>query len=103
MFIFFVVLVYFVSVSFCFPGDPKPQITWYHNGNRLIFNTDTYNENLRIILPTGELFLLQMIHTKEKSYTGVYYCEAKNEHGTARSTEAVIKIAGRFYFLYLVI
>lgn len=60
-----------------------------------MFNTASYNENLRYILPTGQLFFLQMIHTKEKSYTGVYYCEASNIHGTVRSDDAVIKIAGK--------
>lgn len=83
-------------------GDPTPTITWYHNGRRLEFDSDSYNENLRMILPTGQLFFLQMVHTKERSYAGSYYCEASNAHGTVRSREAVIKIAGRFMLIKIV-
>jgi len=59
-------------------GDPPPIITWYRNGELVI----TANENPsshRMLLPSGQLFFLRVIHSKNsRSDAGSYYCNATN-------------------------
>jgi len=39
-------------------------------------------------------FLFQVIHSRRETDAGIYWCEAKNELGTARSRNATLQIAG---------
>ncbi|XP_069115422.1 roundabout homolog 2-like isoform X5 [Argopecten irradians] len=73
-------------------GEPKPTITWYHNGQRVI----TYPENPstpKMLIEDRKLFFLSVTHNRKESDVGVYYCNATNIHGSAISRNATLKIA----------
>lgn len=59
-------------------GDPPPVISWYRDGLPVV----TANENPsshRMLLPSGQLFFLRIITSKNsKPDLGVYYCNATN-------------------------
>jgi len=77
-------------------GNPTPVITWYRNGQPVI----TANENPsshRMLLPSGQLFFLRIIHNKNgKSDVGVYHCNATNPQTgvSVISNNATLQIAG---------
>ncbi|CAL1265716.1 unnamed protein product [Larinioides sclopetarius] len=68
-------------------GRPEPNIEWYHDGNRVIDNAN------RMVLPSGSLFFLHVLHTKREQDTGTYWCLATNELGKARSRNATLEVA----------
>ena len=69
-------------------GRPEPVIEWYHDGNRV---RDSAN---RMVLPSGSLFFLHVLHTKREQDTGTYWCVATNELGRAKSRNATLEVAG---------
>ncbi|GIY92247.1 roundabout homolog 2 [Caerostris extrusa] len=71
-------------------GKPEPSIEWYHNGHRVGGNAN------RMVLPSGSLFFLHVLHTKREQDTGTYWCLATNELGKARSRNATLEVAGKF-------
>lgn len=74
-------------------GKPKPTITWYHNGRKVkTMDEDPYSQ--KMLIEGGKLFFLRVIHQKDKSDAGVYYCNATNILGNAISRNATLKIAG---------
>ena len=82
-------------------GEPPPIITWYRNG----LPVTTANENPsshRMLLPSGQLFFLRIIHNKNsKPDVGVYYCNATNPETRVSvvSKNATLEIAGAFAVL----
>ncbi|XP_055386223.1 roundabout homolog 2-like [Condylostylus longicornis] len=70
-------------------GHPKPEVIWYKNGEVLKVDPNSH----KILLPAGELFFLRVTHSKRESDGGVYWCEAKNEFGVARSRNATLQVA----------
>lgn len=78
-------------------GKPEPEITWYRNGQPVI----TANENPsshRMLLPSGQLFFLRIIHNKNnKPDVGSYYCMATNPvtKVSVRSRNATLEIGGK--------
>ena len=85
-------------------GTPTPMITWYRNGRPV----STANENPsshRMLLPSGQLFFLRIIHNKNnKPDVGVYYCNATNTR-TGRSTisrNATLEIAGELIVILFI-
>lgn len=75
-------------------GSPKPKIEWYKDGKLLKINPH------QLLLPDGDLFFLRVVHSRNKdrsskSDSGIYWCEAKNEIGTARSRNATLQVAGK--------
>lgn len=72
-------------------GSPKPKIDWYKDGEMLKIEPGSH----QMFLPSGDLFFLKVVHSRSKSDAGVYWCEAKNELGTARSRNATLQVAGK--------
>ncbi|XP_056010130.1 roundabout homolog 1-like isoform X11 [Ostrea edulis] len=74
-------------------GNPKPTITWYHNGKKVAtMDEDPYSQ--KMLIEGGKLFFLRVVHNqKDKSDAGVYYCNATNRLGSAISRNATLKIA----------
>lgn len=71
-------------------GSPSPTIRWYKAG--ILVVSDTH----RSLLPAGGLFFLRATHGRAHSDAGVYWCEATNPYGTARSRNATLHVAGKF-------
>ncbi|XP_062583892.1 roundabout homolog 1-like [Saccostrea cucullata] len=73
-------------------GNPPPTITWYHNGEKVAtIVEDPFSQ--KMLIEGGKLFFLRVIHQKDKSDAGVYYCNATNRLGSAISRNATLKIA----------
>jgi len=76
-------------------GSPAPLVTWFRNGQPVM----TANENPsshRMLLPSGQLFFLRIIHNKNnKPDVGTYFCNATNpETGVSVvSRNATLEIA----------
>jgi hypothetical protein len=47
----------------------------------------------QMLLPAGDLLLLSVSYNRRETDGGVYHCEAKNEHGIAKSRNATLKVA----------
>ncbi|KXJ72036.1 hypothetical protein RP20_CCG019090 [Aedes albopictus] len=72
-------------------GVPAPTIQWYKDGAVLKIFPGSH----RIFLPAGELFFLKVVNSRRESDAGVYWCEAHNENGVARSRNATLQVAGK--------
>ncbi|XP_072144305.1 roundabout homolog 1-like isoform X1 [Dermacentor andersoni] len=68
-------------------GDPPPRIAWFHDG-RPVRDSAT-----RMVLPEGQLFFLQVQHSRREQDTGLYWCTAANALGTTRSRNASVELA----------
>ncbi|KAG7305185.1 hypothetical protein JYU34_009220 [Plutella xylostella] len=68
-------------------GSPTPTVRWYKGGVLVV--SDTH----RSLLPAGGLFFLRATHGRAHSDAGVYWCEATNPYGTARSRNATLHVA----------
>ncbi|EDS33607.1 conserved hypothetical protein [Culex quinquefasciatus] len=71
-------------------GIPPPTIQWYKDGAPLKILPGSH----RMFLPAGGLFFLKVVNSRRESDAGVYWCEAKNENGVARSRNATLQVAG---------
>lgn len=69
-------------------GTPEPKIEWFKDGKKLILEAARQMQ-----LPTGDLLLLAVSINRREQDNGVYWCEAKNELGVARSRNATLKVA----------
>ena len=81
-------------------GIPEPEIRWFKNGVE-VPTAPSNPESHRVILPTGSLFFLRVIQNKKEHDGGVYWCEATNKVGSAKSKNATLEVAGKQtqYFL----
>ncbi|XP_052894838.1 protein sax-3-like [Anopheles moucheti] len=70
-------------------GIPQPTIQWYKDGAPLKILQGSH----RIALPAGGLFFLKVVNSRRESDAGVYWCEARNENGIARSRNATLQVA----------
>lgn len=79
-------------------GEPPPVITWYRNGE-LVTTSTTNPQSHRMLLPSGQLFFLRIIHNKnQQPDVGTYYCKATNvETGVSViSRNATLAIASEY-------
>lgn len=75
-------------------GEPEPTITWYKDGLTLRTAPQDARSH-RVLLPAGNLFFLRVVQSRKESDAGVYWCEASNALGKARSRNATLTVAGR--------
>lgn len=79
-----------------FEGEPKPEVTWYREGEVL------EPRGHRLILPEGALFFLRVTQGRGgggggsaggRGDAGTYWCVARNVAGQARSRNATLTVA----------
>ncbi|XP_044140495.1 roundabout homolog 1 isoform X2 [Bufo gargarizans] len=74
-------------------GRPAPSIEWYKGGERVETDKDDPRSH-RMLLPTGSLFFLRIVHgRKSRPDEGVYVCVARNYLGEAVSHNASLEVA----------
>ncbi|XP_058040539.1 roundabout homolog 1 isoform X3 [Ahaetulla prasina] len=74
-------------------GRPAPTIEWYKGGERVETDKDDPRSH-RMLLPTGSLFFLRIVHgRKSRPDEGVYVCVARNYLGEAVSHNASLEVA----------
>lgn len=81
-------------------GEPEPTITWYKDG-MLLRTAPQDARSHRVLLPAGNLFFLRVAHSRKDSDAGVYWCEASNALGKARSRNASLTVAGNIEEIYV--
>uniref|UniRef100_A0A182N8T3 Roundabout n=1 Tax=Anopheles dirus TaxID=7168 RepID=A0A182N8T3_9DIPT len=70
-------------------GVPTPTVTWFKDGEPIKAEPGSH----KILLPAGGLFFLKVVHSRRESDAGVYWCEATNELGAARSHNATLQVS----------
>ena len=74
-------------------GDPMPTISWFKDGKPVI-TAAMERSSHRVLFPSGSLFFLKAVHSRKEYDGGVYWCQAQNEFGVAKSRNATLTIAG---------
>lgn len=69
-------------------GSPQPKIEWFKDGRPL--NVEPARHQL---LPTGDLLILSVTFSRRETDSGVYWCEASNDYGIAKSRNATLRVA----------
>lgn len=82
-------------------GEPEPTIAWYKDG-QLLRTAPQDARSHRVLLPTGNLFFLRVVQSRKESDAGMYWCEASNGLGKARSRNATLTVAGKSEDLNLI-
>jgi len=78
-------------------GRPEPTIQWFRGDQGELVRTAPLDpKSHRVLLPSGSLFFLRVVHGKREQDGGVYWCVASNEAGTARSRNATLEVAGEY-------
>ncbi|XP_053673919.1 roundabout homolog 2-like, partial [Anopheles nili] len=70
-------------------GIPTPTVTWFKDGEPIKVDPGSH----KVLLPAGGLFFLKVVHSRRESDAGIYWCEASNELGVARSHNATLQVS----------
>jgi len=73
-------------------GYPEIKYTWYKDGE-IVSTAPSSPKSHRVILPGGSLFFLNVRQNKKVQDSGIYWCEAANSVGKARSRNATLEVA----------
>ncbi|XP_060521522.1 roundabout homolog 2-like [Cylas formicarius] len=73
-------------------GEPEPTITWYKDAS-ILRTAPQDARSHRVLLPAGNLFFLKVVQSRKESDAGVYWCEASNALGKAKSRNATLTVA----------
>ncbi|XP_063845129.1 roundabout homolog 2-like isoform X2 [Scylla paramamosain] len=73
-------------------GKPQPVIRWFKDG-QVVRTSPGDPKSQRVLLPTGSLFFLRVVHGRKEDDAGVYWCQASNQVGVVRSNNATLEIA----------
>ena len=68
-------------------GEPTPRVSWFKDGRPLVAGQGLQ----RFFLHGSSLYFVEV---RREEDAGVYWCEATNRHGAARSRNATLHIAG---------
>lgn len=86
-------------------GSPAPTIEWYRDGELIISSNGQQQQHSksgggggggnshRVMLPGGDLFFFRVVHGRKESDAGLYWCLARNPHGSSRSRNATLTVA----------
>jgi len=80
-------------------------ITWYRDGLPVVTANEDPTSH-RMLLPSGQLFFLKVIHNKNsKPDVGTYYCNATNPdtHFSVVSRSARLEIASQYIVSVIVV
>lgn len=75
-------------------GEPEPTVSWYKDG-AILRTAPQDARSHRVLLPAGSLFFLRVTQNRKESDAGIYWCEASNALGKARSRNATLTVAGK--------
>ena len=77
-------------------GYPKPTVTWFKDTVPLI------SLEPRVIIADDTLLIRKARHSEVANDAGLYYCIAKNQHGTYKSRNATVVVHCKYSCVFFI-